>query len=97
MAAAARGGTVYGSYDQPNTGRLKVMSLDAASPVPTANVGDTLTARVEVKGLKPDKPVCQLAFTVTNQGGETVLEAEAWTYTLRPAGEERGGRRADMK
>ena len=28
-------------------------------------VGDTLTARVEVLNLKPDKPVCQLAFTVT--------------------------------
>jgi predicted extracellular nuclease len=39
---SVRGGTVYGSYDQPNTGRVKVMSLDPANPVPTANVGDTL-------------------------------------------------------
>ena len=47
-------------------------------------VGDTLTARVEVLNLKPDKPVCQLAFTVTNQDGKVVVEAQAWTYTLRP-------------
>jgi predicted extracellular nuclease len=37
-----RGGTVYGSYDQPNTGRIKVMSLDPAADVPTADVGDEL-------------------------------------------------------
>ena len=47
-------------------------------------VGDTLTATVEVLALKSDKPVCQLAFTVANQHGEIVLDAEAWTYTLRP-------------
>jgi predicted extracellular nuclease len=37
-----RGGTVYGSYDEPNTGRLKVMSL-APEPLPAANTGDELT------------------------------------------------------
>ncbi|MGW1616721.1 lamin tail domain-containing protein [Streptomyces sp. NPDC002285] len=37
-----RGGTVYGSYDQPNTGRIKVMSLDPAAAVPAADVGDRL-------------------------------------------------------
>ena len=49
-----------------------------------AFVGDTLTARVEVVSLKPDKPVCQLKFEVSNQRGELILDAEAWTYTLRP-------------
>ncbi|MEU2247102.1 endonuclease/exonuclease/phosphatase family protein [Streptomyces sp. NPDC019224] len=37
-----RGGTLYASYDDPNAGRIKVMSLDPAAPVPTANVGDVL-------------------------------------------------------
>lgn len=52
-----------------------------------AYVGDTLTATVEILALKADKPVCHLAFAVTNQNGETVLDAEAWTYTLRPDAE----------
>jgi acyl dehydratase len=47
-------------------------------------LGDTLTAEVEVLALKPDKPVCQLKATVTNQDGTVVLEGECWTYTLRP-------------
>ncbi|MDN3024811.1 endonuclease/exonuclease/phosphatase family protein [Streptomyces sp. S.PB5] len=38
-----RGGTVYSAYDQPNTGRLKVMSLDSTAAFPTANVGDALS------------------------------------------------------
>jgi acyl dehydratase len=49
-----------------------------------AYVGDTLTARVEVVELKPTKPVCQLKFEVVNQNGQRLLDAEAWTYTLRP-------------
>ncbi|MEU8565585.1 endonuclease/exonuclease/phosphatase family protein, partial [Streptomyces cyaneofuscatus] len=40
-----RGGTLYASYTDQNTGRLKVMSLDPAQPVPTANVGDVLKGR----------------------------------------------------
>ncbi|MFS0694815.1 endonuclease/exonuclease/phosphatase family protein [Streptomyces nitrosporeus] len=38
-----RGGTLYRSYQDQNTGRLKVMSLDAARPVPEANVGDVIS------------------------------------------------------
>ncbi|MFD7771236.1 endonuclease/exonuclease/phosphatase family protein [Streptomyces sp. NPDC059787] len=38
-----RGGTVYGSYDAQNTGRLQIQSLGKASDFPDANVGDTLT------------------------------------------------------
>ncbi|WP_309064007.1 endonuclease/exonuclease/phosphatase family protein [Streptomyces sp.] len=38
-----RGGTVYGSYDAQNTGRLQIQSLGRAADFPDANVGDTLT------------------------------------------------------
>ncbi|MFD1833251.1 endonuclease/exonuclease/phosphatase family protein [Streptomyces desertarenae] len=39
-----RGGTVYGGYDRPNPGRVKVESLVplAQRPFPTANTGDVL-------------------------------------------------------
>ncbi|MGM9464784.1 endonuclease/exonuclease/phosphatase family protein [Streptomyces murinus] len=39
----SRGGTVYGSYDSQNTGRLQIQSLGATADFPKANVGDTLT------------------------------------------------------
>ncbi|MGW2370584.1 endonuclease/exonuclease/phosphatase family protein [Streptomyces sp. NPDC001667] len=40
----ARGGTLYGSYGDPNSGRVKVSSLIpyAQRPFPVANVGDVL-------------------------------------------------------
>ncbi|MFG2954978.1 endonuclease/exonuclease/phosphatase family protein [Streptomyces sp. NPDC048291] len=38
-----RGGTLYSSYDQPNTGRIEVMSLDTTTAFPAANVGDELS------------------------------------------------------
>ncbi|MEU2715726.1 endonuclease/exonuclease/phosphatase family protein [Streptomyces sp. NPDC007205] len=38
-----RGGTIYGSYDSQNTGRLQVQSLGPAADFPKANVGDTLS------------------------------------------------------
>ncbi|MFF8946221.1 endonuclease/exonuclease/phosphatase family protein [Streptomyces sp. NPDC014864] len=37
-----RGGTVYGSYDSQNTGRLQIQSLGPTAGFPVANVGDTL-------------------------------------------------------
>ncbi|MFE9775946.1 endonuclease/exonuclease/phosphatase family protein [Streptomyces sp. NPDC005931] len=37
-----RGGTVYGSYEAQNTGRLQIQSLGRAADFPDANVGDTL-------------------------------------------------------
>ncbi|MFF8936358.1 endonuclease/exonuclease/phosphatase family protein [Streptomyces paradoxus] len=39
---SGHGGTVYGSYDAQNTGRLQIQSLGAAADFPKANVGDTL-------------------------------------------------------
>jgi predicted extracellular nuclease len=40
--ANRRGGTVYGSYDSQNTGRLQIQSLGRVADFPDANVGDTL-------------------------------------------------------
>ncbi|MFF7370966.1 endonuclease/exonuclease/phosphatase family protein [Streptomyces tricolor] len=37
-----RGGTVYGSYDAQNSGRLQIQSLGPVADFPKANVGDTL-------------------------------------------------------
>jgi acyl dehydratase len=48
-------------------------------------LGDRLTAELEIVSLKPDKPVCQLRATVANQDGTVLLEAECWTYTMRPS------------
>ncbi|MFF5764239.1 endonuclease/exonuclease/phosphatase family protein [Streptomyces tanashiensis] len=44
-----RGGTVYGSYESQNTGRLQIQSLTpiAQQPFPKANVGDWLTGTTE--------------------------------------------------
>ncbi|MEU6280639.1 endonuclease/exonuclease/phosphatase family protein [Streptomyces sp. NPDC047028] len=41
--ANRRGGTVYGSYDGQNTGRLQIQSLGSTADFPKADVGDTLT------------------------------------------------------
>ena len=46
--------------------------------------GRHVTAEIEVLALKPDKPVCQLRATITNQDGTVLLEGECWTYTMRP-------------
>ncbi|MFV0136695.1 endonuclease/exonuclease/phosphatase family protein [Streptomyces sp. HMX87] len=37
-----RGGTVYGSYDSQNTGRIQIQTLGRAADFPDAHVGDTL-------------------------------------------------------
>ncbi|MFI8366520.1 endonuclease/exonuclease/phosphatase family protein [Streptomyces sp. NPDC085466] len=44
-----RGGTVYGSYESQNTGRLQIQSLvpTAQQPFPKANVGDWLVGSTE--------------------------------------------------
>lgn len=45
-------------------------------------IGDTITARAEVQSVHATKPVCQLAITVARDDGTTVLEGEAWCYTM---------------
>jgi acyl dehydratase len=47
-------------------------------------IGDTITAEAEVLSVHATKPVTQLAIHITRQTGETVLEGEAWCYTLTP-------------
>lgn len=47
-------------------------------------IGDTITAQAEVLSVHATKPVTQLGIVVTRQTGDTVLEGEAWCYTLRP-------------
>ncbi|HET9002113.1 MAG TPA: MaoC family dehydratase [bacterium] len=84
----AQGGITAGllnalvAMDLPGPGTVFMsQSLTYRAPV---FVGDVLTAKVEVVALKPDKPVCHLTFAISNQRGDVVLEADAWTYTLRP-------------
>lgn len=85
----AQGGITAGmlnalvAMDLPGPGTV-FMSQSLRYLAPTY-LGDTLTAEVEVLTVKPDKPVCQLKATITNQDGTVVLEGECWTYTLRPA------------
>jgi acyl dehydratase len=47
-------------------------------------IGDTITARAEVLSVHESKPVTRLGISVTRQDGETVLEGEAWCYTMVP-------------
>lgn len=68
------------AMDLPGPGTV-FMSQSLKYLAPTY-LGDTLTAEVEVLAVKPDKPVCQLKATITNQDGTVVLEGECWTYTL---------------
>jgi len=83
----AQGGITAGmlnalvAMDLPGPGTV-FMSQSLRYLAPTY-LGDTLTAEVEVLAVKPDKPVCQLKATVTNQDGTVVLEGECWTYTLQ--------------
>ncbi len=45
-------------------------------------IGDTITAEAEVLHVHDTKPVTRLKMNVSRQGGETVLEGEAWCYTF---------------
>ena len=47
-------------------------------------IGDTITAEVEIVSVHPSKPVTQLRVRVARQTGDTVLEGEAWCYTMQP-------------
>jgi acyl dehydratase len=47
-------------------------------------IGDTITAEAVVLSVHASKPVTQLGIKVTRQGGEVVLEGEAWCYTFTP-------------
>ena len=47
-------------------------------------IGDAITAEAEVLSVHATKPVTQLRIVVRRQTGETVLEGEAWCYTMVP-------------
>ena len=49
-------------------------------------IGDTITAEAEVISVHVTKPVCQLRMVVSREGGEIVLEGEAWCYTFAATG-----------
>ena len=53
-------------------------------------IGDTITAEAEVMSVHPRKPVTRLAIRVVRQTGETVLEGEAWCYTVQPTDQPSG-------
>jgi acyl dehydratase len=48
-------------------------------------IGDTITAEARVLSVHASKPVCQLAIVIRRDGGEVVLEGEAWCYTFSAA------------
>jgi acyl dehydratase len=42
--------------------------------------GDEITAEAEVLTVRPDKPICTMRTTITNQDGTLVLEGTALVY-----------------
>jgi acyl dehydratase len=46
------------------------------------HVGDTITAEARVLSVHQTKPVTQQGVRVRRQDGQTVLEGEAWCYTM---------------
>jgi acyl dehydratase len=47
--------------------------------------GDVITGRVEVKEVRPDKPITKLETRVTRGDGTVVLEGDAVCYTMKIA------------
>jgi acyl dehydratase len=47
--------------------------------------GDSITGRVEVKEVRPDKPITRLDTRVTRDDGTVVLEGDATCYTMKLA------------
>ncbi len=45
-------------------------------------VGETITGRVEVVSVRPDKPICQLKVSVYDSAGDICVEGTAVTYTM---------------
>src|ERR1041384_4307368 len=85
----AQGGLTTGllhalvATDLPGPGTVFLsQNWNFAAPV---YIADTSPAEAEVVSVHPAKPVTQLAVRITRQTGETVLEGEAWCYTLTPA------------
>jgi acyl dehydratase len=73
------------AMDLPGPGTV-FLSQNWKFPAPVF-IDDTITAEAEVLSVHASKPVTHLKITVTRQTGETVLEGEAWCYTLSPEGD----------
>ena len=85
----AQGGLTTGvlhalvAMDMPGPGTVFLsQSWKFTAPV---FIGDTIEAEAEVLSVHASKPVCQLGILVRRDGGETVLEGEAWCYTFSQA------------
>src|ERR1700756_252310 len=50
--------------------------------VKAVGIGEAITGRVEVTGVRDDKPICTLATSVRNARGEDCLVGTAVTYTV---------------
>ena len=70
------------AMDMPGPGTV-FLSQDWKFTAPVF-IGDTIEAEAEVVSLHETKPVTQLRIRVMRQTGDTVLEGEAWCYTLIP-------------
>ena len=70
------------AMDMPGPGTV-FLSHDFKFVAPVF-IGDTITGEAEVLSVHATKPVTQLKITIARQTGETVLEGEAWCYTLSP-------------
>jgi acyl dehydratase len=70
------------AMDMPGPGTV-FLSHDFKFTAPVF-IGDTITGEAEVLSVHASKPVTQLKITITRQTGETVLEGEAWCYTMSP-------------
>jgi acyl dehydratase len=70
------------AMDMPGPGTV-FLSHDFKFVAPVF-IGDTITGEAEVLSMHASKPVTQLKIAITRQTGETVLEGEAWCYTMSP-------------
>jgi len=73
IAAGLISATLANDLPGPGTVYLS-QTLQFKAPV---YPGDTITTTVEVKSLRPDKPIATLVTTCTNQENSVVLEGEA--------------------
>ena len=71
------------AMDMPGPGTV-FLSQDWKFTAPVF-IGDTITATAEVLKVHDSKPVTRLGIKVVRDGGEIVLEGEAWCYTFTPA------------
>ncbi len=85
----AQGGITTGllhalvAMDLPGPGTV-FLSQDWKFTAP-AYIGDTIVAHAEVVSVHATKPVTQLRVRVERDDGTTLLEGEAWCYTMRPS------------